>query len=132
MNANATTSKPSTPRKSAAKRQPLPQILPIKAISALFALSGFAIAIIAGLAAGNSASRTLFIAIIALLVCHIVGVIAGAILERTVREHLDTAYAIPGQSPSLAAANASASVGSSVGPAQGSSSGQPASIGRNT
>lgn len=100
-------------------------VVPIKAIAGVFALTGFAVAIIAGLAAGNTASRVLFVAIIALLVCHIVAVLAGAVLERTVREHLEQSF--PPSKPSKSASPAIAgSVGSSLGaPA-------PEAIGRNT
>jgi hypothetical protein len=57
-------------------------------VAVTFALSGFAVAIIAGLAAGNPASRVLGTAIIAMLVCNLVGIAIGAVAQRIVADHI--------------------------------------------
>ncbi len=64
--------------------------VPVKSIAGIFGIAGFSIALIAGLAAGNDAKRVLITAIVCLIVCNLVGVLAGAILDRVVREHLAT------------------------------------------
>ncbi len=64
--------------------------LPVKTIAGMFALAGFAVALIAGIAAGNSATRVMVIAVASLFLCQVVGVLAGAVLDRVVREHLDS------------------------------------------
>lgn len=53
-----------------------------------FGLTAFAVAVIAGLAAGNTASHILLQAIVSMLVCHVVGLILGGLAEHVVREHL--------------------------------------------
>ena len=58
-------------------------------IAAICGLSGFAIALIAGLAADNPADTVLSRAIVAMLVLHILGWIVGSIGERTVVESLN-------------------------------------------
>ncbi len=62
--------------------------VPIKSIAGIFGIAGFSIALIAGLAVGNDAKQVLITAIICLIVCNVVGVLAGAVLDRVVREHL--------------------------------------------
>jgi hypothetical protein len=58
-------------------------------IASGFGLAGFAVAIIAGLTAGNSSERTLAVALVSMCVCHLVGLGVGAIAERMVEEHMD-------------------------------------------
>ena len=57
-------------------------------IATTFALCGFAVAVIAGLAAGNAAAHVLTTALICMMVCQAAGLAAGAIGERVVGEHL--------------------------------------------
>ena len=64
--------------------------VPTKVIAAIFALAGFAVAVIAGLAAGNASSRVLVCALTGMLVCHMLGLGVGAIGERIVSDHLGT------------------------------------------
>jgi hypothetical protein len=62
---------------------------PAKTIASVFALAAFAVAIIAGLSAGNTPARVLGTALAAMLVCHIMGLVVGAVGERVVIEHLN-------------------------------------------
>ncbi|MBK9189298.1 MAG: hypothetical protein IPM33_10130 [Phycisphaerales bacterium] len=55
---------------------------PPKVIAAIFALCGFAMALACGILAGNPGINTLLNAIVALVVCHVVGVLAGLVLVR--------------------------------------------------
>lgn len=64
-------------------------IIPTRAISSAFGLCGFGVAIVAGLAAGNSGWRVLLVAVIALVACRIVGAAAAAILDRVALEHVN-------------------------------------------
>lgn len=64
---------------------------PAKVIACVFALAAFAVAIIAGLSAGNGAARVLGSALAAMVVCHILGLVIGAIGQRIVTEHLQNA-----------------------------------------
>jgi hypothetical protein len=68
---------------------------PAKVIACVFALAAFAVAIIAGLSAGNNAARVLGSALAAMLICHIMGLVIGAIGHLVVTEHLSS---IPTQS----------------------------------
>ena len=61
---------------------------PAKVVASVFALSAFAVAIVAGLAAGNTAPRVLGTAVIAMIVCHLAGLCIGAVGQRVVSEHL--------------------------------------------
>lgn len=61
--------------------------VPTKTIAAILALAGFCIAVLSGLAAGNATSRTLGVALVSMLVCHIVGLAIGAAGEYVVAEH---------------------------------------------
>jgi hypothetical protein len=59
-------------------------------IAAVFALTAFAVALLAGLAAGNGATRVLTAAVVSLFICHLVGLALGAIAERVVKEHVES------------------------------------------
>src|SRR5690606_20690399 len=61
-----------------------------KLIATVFGLCGFAVAILAGLGAGNSAPQVLGTALVCMVVCQLTGLAAGAVGERVVNEHLDT------------------------------------------
>jgi hypothetical protein len=56
-------------------------------IAACFALAAFSVAIVAGLASGNDAAQILLRAVLVLLVCHPVGLVAGMICESVIRSH---------------------------------------------
>jgi hypothetical protein len=62
---------------------------PARIISVAFALCGFAVSIIAGLAAGRAAFETLAYAMLALVVCRMVGGVVTSIGWSVVREHVD-------------------------------------------
>lgn len=64
-----------------------------RVIATAFGLAAFAVAVIAGLAAGNSPVRTLAVAIASMVVCRFVGLVLGAAGEAAVREHLAAARA---------------------------------------
>jgi len=66
--------------------------MPAKVFAGCMALSAFAIAIIAGLAADNPSDAILSRALIALVVCYPAGWLIGAVAERAIDEHL-RAYA---------------------------------------
>jgi putative Mn2+ efflux pump MntP len=65
-------------------------VVPTKLIAAMLGLSAFAIAIVAGLAAGNDASRVLSQAIVCMVVCQMVGWGVGLAGERVVSEYLES------------------------------------------
>ncbi len=56
-----------------------------KTIAACFALSAFAVAILAGLSANLEASQIMWRAFIVMVVCYPVGLIVGVICQRVVR-----------------------------------------------
>ena len=58
-----------------------------RVVSAAFALSGFTVALVSGLGAGNTSSQVLFRALLALFVCHFIGTIIGSMLDRLINEH---------------------------------------------
>ncbi|MCB9836672.1 MAG: hypothetical protein H6808_08125 [Phycisphaera sp.] len=60
----------------------------IRRLSAgVMGLAGFVVALLSGLQAGNETSRVIVIALLAMVVCHIVGVVLGLVIERVVEEH---------------------------------------------
>jgi hypothetical protein len=71
-----------------------------KVVAAVFALSAFAIALVAGIAAGNDAATVLLRALLALVACQVVGLFAGMIVERVIQEH-ETRYREENPVPSL-------------------------------
>ncbi|MFZ4574082.1 MAG: hypothetical protein ACOYN0_06770 [Phycisphaerales bacterium] len=60
-----------------------------KVIATAFSLTGFSVAVVAGLGAGNPASSVLLRAILCMIVCNLVGQAVGAVASRTVKAHLD-------------------------------------------
>ncbi|MCB9848453.1 MAG: hypothetical protein H6814_08575 [Phycisphaeraceae bacterium] len=62
----------------------------LKSVSGACGLSGFAVAILAGLAADNPASVILTRALIAMFVCYAVGMFIGIVAARAVREAVVT------------------------------------------
>ncbi len=59
-----------------------------RVIAGCFALAAFAVAIIAGLGAGKDAAQVLLHAVIAMMLCYPVGLVAGMVCEREVRAHI--------------------------------------------
>lgn len=59
-----------------------------KSIAATFALAGFTVALISGLAVENPLSRTLSCAIGALIACYLAGSVIGAIASKIAEEHI--------------------------------------------
>lgn len=57
-------------------------------IAGCFALSAFAVAVVAGLAGGNATSSILARALLAMIVCYPMGLLVGLICQRVVQEHL--------------------------------------------
>ena len=73
-----------------------------KVIAGTMGLSAFVIAVVAGLGAGNDASTVLLRALVAMAACHVVGMVIGAVAERTLDEHVKLYYAkaiTPGGAP---------------------------------
>lgn len=61
---------------------------PAKLIAGIIALTGFVIAAVAGLAAGNAAETTLLRCIIAMFVCYFAGLPLGMVCEHVIEEHV--------------------------------------------
>lgn len=59
-----------------------------KSIAAIFGLTGFAVAVVSGLASGGDASTTLSRALIVLPICFAVGLLAGWAIRAAVMEHV--------------------------------------------
>lgn len=57
-------------------------------IASCFALTAFAVALVAGISGGNDAAQILLRAVIAMVVCYPVGLIAGLICERVIQAHV--------------------------------------------
>jgi hypothetical protein len=66
---------------------------PSRIIASCFALSAFAIALVAGLSAGRSASGILSTAVFALLGCYILGLIVASVANVAISERIDQAKA---------------------------------------
>jgi hypothetical protein len=62
---------------------------PTQLVGATFAFAAFSVAIVSGLLGGNSATGTVFRAIVAMAVCYIVGSIVGMVCEYVIRTHVD-------------------------------------------
>ena len=61
-----------------------------RTIAGIFALAAFAVAVLAGLSAGNAAVLVLSRAIIAMLICYPVGLAVGLVAQRLVQDHIDS------------------------------------------
>lgn len=57
-------------------------------IAGCFALSAFAVAVVAGLSTGNTLASILVRAIMAMIVCYPVGLLVGLICQHVVQDHL--------------------------------------------
>ena len=60
-----------------------------KVIAATIALGGFVVALLSGMRVGNPAHLILFDALVALLICQILGIAVGAVATRVIRNHID-------------------------------------------
>lgn len=70
-----------------------------RTIASALGLAAFAIAIMAGLAAGNAPARILATAIAGMVCCQALGLAIGAVGQRVVTEHLASTAVRPGASP---------------------------------
>lgn len=61
---------------------------PTKLVAGIIALTGFVVAAIAGLGAGNAAETTLLRCIITMFVCYFAGLPLGMVCEHVINEHL--------------------------------------------
>lgn len=61
-------------------------ISPAKVIAACAGLTGFTVAILAGLAANNTADVILGRSVLALFVCYVVGAVIGGVMDKAVSE----------------------------------------------
>jgi hypothetical protein len=59
-----------------------------RAVAGCFALAAFAVAVVAGLAGGNTPSGILVRALIAMIVCYPVGLVIGLVCQRVIEEHV--------------------------------------------
>lgn len=57
-------------------------------IAAIFALTGFAVAVLSGLTTGGDASTTLTRALIVLPICFAIGLVAGYAIRAIAQEHM--------------------------------------------
>ncbi len=62
-------------------------VRPSKVIAAVFGLAAFAVAVVAGLWAGNPASTVLIHATIAMVLCQVAGVLVGVACESVIERH---------------------------------------------
>lgn len=60
-----------------------------KVIAAIIALGGFVVALLSGMRAGNPAHLVLFDALVALLVCQLLGIAVGAVATRVILDHVE-------------------------------------------
>ena len=63
--------------------------MPARMIATIFALAAFAVMVVVGMLAGNTAWTILWRALMALVACYIAGRILGALAQRAVREHIE-------------------------------------------
>jgi uncharacterized protein YwlG (UPF0340 family) len=76
---------------------------PAKVVAGALGLTGFTVAIISGMAAGNDSSTVITAAIVSMLVCHLLGLGIGLAADRVLRAHVEEYRAsnpVPG-SPSV-------------------------------
>ncbi len=75
-------------------------------VAGCLALAAFAVAIVAGLAAGNAPTPILLRAVIAMIACYPVGLVIGLVCQRVIDEHLaaeDAAIPVRGSGERLEA-----------------------------
>ena len=59
-------------------------------IAGVFAISAFAVSLVSGLQAGNSTERIVTVALVAMVICHILGSILGFIVEGVISGYNET------------------------------------------
>ena len=59
-----------------------------RAIAGCFALAAFSVAVVAGLAGGNTATAILVRALIAMIVCYPLGMLVGVLIRHVIDQHL--------------------------------------------
>ena len=59
-----------------------------KAIAGCFALAAFSVAVVAGLAGGNTAAAILVRALIAMIACYPLGLLVGVLCRHVIEQHL--------------------------------------------
>lgn len=64
--------------------------VPTKVIAANVGLTAFAVALVAGLAADNPLDQIVTRALVAMIVCHVVGYGVGSLMERALRDSLES------------------------------------------
>jgi tetrahydromethanopterin S-methyltransferase subunit C len=62
---------------------------PAKVVAGALGLTGFTVAIISGMAAGNDSSTVITAAIISMLACHVLGLCIGLAADRVLRTHVE-------------------------------------------
>ena len=68
-----------------------------KAIAGCFALAAFTVAVLAGLAGGNSSMSILLRALIAMIACYPVGLLTGLVCQHIIEQHVRESGAATGQ-----------------------------------
>ncbi len=61
-----------------------------KAIAGCFALAAFTVAVLAGLAGGNTASSILLRALVAMVACYPLGLVIGVLCQHVIEQHVKT------------------------------------------
>lgn len=61
-----------------------------KAIAGCFAMAAFAVAVLAGLAGGNTASSILLRALVAMVACYPLGLVIGVVCQHVIEQHPKT------------------------------------------
>ncbi|MHC4769680.1 MAG: hypothetical protein ACYTEI_13350 [Planctomycetota bacterium] len=59
-----------------------------RAVAGCFSLAAFAVAVVAGLAGGNTPSSILLRALMAMVVCYPVGLVIGIVCQYVIEEHV--------------------------------------------
>ena len=61
-----------------------------KAIAGCFALAAFTVAVLAGLAGGNTATSILLRALVAMVACYPLGLVIGVVCQHVIEQHAKT------------------------------------------
>jgi putative Mn2+ efflux pump MntP len=59
-----------------------------KAVAGCFALAAFAVAVVAGIAAGNPPTSILIRALMAMLICYPLGMMIGLVCQHVIEQHI--------------------------------------------
>ncbi|MGD9791524.1 MAG: hypothetical protein AB7Q00_13270 [Phycisphaerales bacterium] len=66
---------------------------PVRTIASMLGLAGFIVALLSGMLVGNDATSTLVRALLAMIVCQLVGIVLGAIGKSVIDDHLNARQA---------------------------------------